>query len=278
MERKVSESGIVYYENRIESENMIFLVGGLGDMANGFYTSEIFQFGAHNRCKTISIQLRSMPEYGLYTIDSDVEDVAQLYTDLSINNYKSVVFIGHSTGCQILLLYSICKKKRSTEVIVLQAPVSDREYEERANPSLSETLALAEDLSQTMDKRNSIDQNKEENTVLYLKYRGMPMRADRFISLFKKGGKEDFFSIGQKTSHLNKSETRIYAVLSKYDEYQTAPIEKSLEQIKSIPHMEETFLINSTHGLVGTDQFSLSGLEEFCSILKRILDSLHNMR
>jgi hypothetical protein len=43
-----------------------------------------------------------MPNYKIHTIDNDVEDLHKI---IQMNENKNIFLLGHSTGCQVSLLY-----------------------------------------------------------------------------------------------------------------------------------------------------------------------------
>ena len=66
-----------------------------------------------------------MPNYKIFTINNDVEDLHKIVEQ---NKNRKVTLLGHSTGCQVALLY--LKTYGTSEIysIILQAPCSDVEY------------------------------------------------------------------------------------------------------------------------------------------------------
>jgi alpha-beta hydrolase superfamily lysophospholipase len=71
-----------------------------------------------------------MPNYKIYTIDNDVEDVHKI---VQLNKNKKITLFGHSTGCQIALIYLKSHGSSQISSVILQAPCSDVEYEEHLN-------------------------------------------------------------------------------------------------------------------------------------------------
>ncbi|KAI5160876.1 hypothetical protein NEAUS03_1369 [Nematocida ausubeli] len=263
---KTIESGLKYVDNGVSSDRLIVLVGGLGDVHNGFYSMNIMEFGQEEGIRVVSLGLRSMPDYNYYTINNDVQDLQVFYKELRMKEYACIWFIGHSTGCQILMLFASAVALRDSEIIILQAPVSDREYEESRNNNLKKTLGIASKLSEIMrfeNAKNDPDLDKHQ-MILYLRHNDTPFRADRFLSLFQKGGTEDFFSIGQEIDHINACSAKVYAILSLYDEYVVSPIDEIEEHLKGIRNMQKVYRIKADHGL-------LEGFDEFISVLHEII-------
>lgn len=268
MIRKSIKSGLEYYDNKVESERIIILIGGLGDTPDGFYSKEVMKFGKENGIKVISLGLRSMPYYYLYRIEEDLEDLTAFYKELKISAYKNAWFIGHSTGCQILMLFSQEKEKRDSEVFILQAPVSDREYEESKNSRLKLDVREAEYILSHFKKFIRRYRLCEDKVFMFYnyEYQNTKFLLYRFLSLFKKGGTEDFFSLDQDPSYLNKSETDIYSIVSTEDEYIVKPIEQIVNHLKKIRNMKKIYLLPGDHGFTQDISPFLGTLKEIISL------------
>ncbi|KAH9386785.1 uncharacterized protein NEMAJ01_1681 [Nematocida major] len=255
---KKTASGLAYCDNGVESEYLIVLVGGLGDTADGFYSGEMMDRGASMGVRVFSLGLRSMPNYGLHSIHDDVHDVSVMYTELGMQAYAGVWFIGHSTGCQVLMLYAQAHKPRKSEVFILQAPVSDREYEESVNPEIKSVVEAAERLIESAEETDSV----------FLMYKNSQIRADRIISLFKPGGDEDFFSTDQKIECFNRFNADMYCILSAFDEYAVKPVEEIARHFRKVPGMKKVCVIESDHSLTyGRERF-FEALEQIVSLKK----------
>jgi pimeloyl-ACP methyl ester carboxylesterase len=126
------ESKLVAFTNDIESNIVILYIGGLGDtLLSTPFTSEMLDFCTSKKVRIIIPQLKSMPNYRIFPISSDVEDLHKI---VEKNKGKKIILLGHSTGCQVSMVY--LKKYGSKDInqVILQAPVSDVEYEESINP------------------------------------------------------------------------------------------------------------------------------------------------
>ena len=95
-----------------------------------------------------------------------------------------VVLMGHSTGCQISVAYAASGRQRElVSGIVLQAPVSDREYMATL-PETETHLAAAESMVAAGKGQELMPISADE----------APISADRFVSLAGRGGADDMFS------------------------------------------------------------------------------------
>jgi len=243
--------GVVFIKNRVSSRRGLVFVGGLGDSILSNYVPDLMWYGEKNDLEVVSVGLRSFPHYGMHLIDDDVEDVESVYRHCGMERYEKVFIMGHSTGCQVLMLYSALKNIKNA-VFILQGPVSDREYEEAGNSRLEEQLEVA----------------RQTEGVLPFKRDGEYVLARRFLDLFEKNGKEDFFSIGSETSHLNPYFVPTYAILSENDEYAVAPVEKVREQIGKIKGMKKVYVAPASHTFLGNENCLISIIEEITKKLE----------
>ncbi|KAI5149153.1 hypothetical protein ENBRE01_0727 [Enteropsectra breve] len=191
-----NESGSIAFDNGVESKMCIILIGGLGDnIASLPYSGKLNELCLENGIRLIIPQLRSQPEYMLHPIEDDIEDIE----DLMKHVQEKALLIGHSTGCQDILLYLKSTSFREKVAgAVLQAPVSDTEANDCSG---------TEDLMETTEK--------------YLLENGEVWLTERFTSLLKKYGKEDLFSsyLENEAFEQWKSYTKILTVLSEKDEF-----------------------------------------------------------
>ncbi|KAI5187492.1 hypothetical protein NEHOM01_2219 [Nematocida homosporus] len=241
-------SGVLVVNNRVESCSKLIYIGGLGDSVVGGYVGQLMEFGRKHGVQVISLGLRSMPYYGMHSINDDVVDLETVYKYLELDSQDSVWLLGHSTGCQVIMLFLGEKRDSRIKGAILQGPVSDREYEEHTNPHLAEQIKIAEQTS----------------GVLPFKHQGQYIIAERFLSLFKEGGKEDFFSLGQETGHMNQAQVPLYAIVSSQDEYLVADSEAVKTHLMSISNMVNVEILEGNHSL-------LDNLPQFFKILAEIV-------
>lgn len=245
-----NSNGCIAFKNTIESENTVVLVGGLGDNILTLpYMKSLNDYCIRKGISLIIPQLRSMPLYYLAPIESDTGDLRDLVSTLS----GSIALIGHSTGCNDILLFLDEYRPKNIKCAVLQGPVSDTE-----SVSRTDINAVLERIQKGNEKYVEL-----ENHSIWLK--------ERFISLFSIRGKEDLFSSYLDDSAFAKwkTSTQILSVLSGQDEYcRNPPTEK-------FKMMGDVYLINSAdHCLtsIQTQNEFLDSLDEF--FLKT--DFLHN--
>lgn len=247
-------------------EIAVFFVGGLGDTMFGLpYVSLLMETLPGLGVSCVSVRLRSMPHYGLYTLDDDVQDVRWVFSDV-LSKYKRIFYIGHSTGCQVLLR-CLDAPPRPGDVYVLQGPVSDREHEEAANSALQQQLLFA--LSVISSDGDKVAQNipgkENADQILPFRHNGEYIRADRFVDLFLPGGAEDFFSLDQDTSPLNPCAEHIYFVLSERDEYVHAETNLISNHLRGIRGVSDIFTVDADHCLKGKEAVMLEIILEVIS-------------
>eukprot|EP00924_Labyrinthula_sp_SR-Ha-C_P016475 snap_masked-scaffold_6-processed-gene-4.26-mRNA-1 protein AED:1.00 eAED:1.00 QI:0/-1/0/0/-1/1/1/0/257 len=223
----------------------------------------------------------SYTQFGMKTLKDDVKDIIQLLELIeTTRELDAIILSGHSTGCQIVcfLLQSICQREElftkyshKIKVAVLQAPVSDREGF-KVDP---EALKEAETRIQNSEK-------KTREFPIYLMFNQVPVKAERYISLFTKYGDDDFFSsdltideIRNKMGHLNKfPNLRTIFCCSEKDEY--TPKEVKIypdlpEKWISVAENSKYFLLDGNHGLSNKE-----GSESFIRIISSELSKMQN--
>ncbi|OAG29624.1 hypothetical protein NEDG_00757 [Nematocida displodere] len=240
----LEEGGVICAKTTNRSKVAIVVVGGLGDgLFTIPYVQPLMQFGYAHNLVVITAKFRSMPHYGLYTIEDDVSDLERVNRLCDTSSFEKVFMIGHSTGCQVLMEY-IQRQANSKETIILQGPVSDREYEESTNPMLHAQLEAA----------------KASKGVLPFTHNHQPITAERFLDLFQRGGREDWVSIGGCTRGLNPHEREMYSVISRKDEYLRVEPETLRTHLESITGMKKVFIVDGRHSLEGAEEVFLDVL------------------
>ncbi|KAF8937358.1 hypothetical protein EDD21DRAFT_302438 [Dissophora ornata] len=124
--------------------------------------------------------------YGSSSLQEDVRELDVLFTFLREERAKTRLFIvGHSTGCQDAISYAIYGEHRAAiQGIVLQGPVSDREFMASSIDMYGKYLRLAQ--------RMINDGKGQELMVREVDI--APVTAYRFNSLASVGGDDDMFS------------------------------------------------------------------------------------
>eukprot|EP00906_Rhabdomonas_costata_P034488 RCo048537 len=145
--------------------------------------------------------------YGISSLTEDSMEMDELLTFLQRElSCTAVVGMGHSTGCQDWVWYFRRKAGESAGAegaaaeppglvkgVVLQAPVSDREYLATL-PSTEGWVALARDL---------VVNGKEETMILRRCGYREPVSAGRLLSLATREGEDDLFSSDFSTEELS---------------------------------------------------------------------------
>ena len=131
------ENKLVAFQSGSLLSNRFFIF--LGGLSDGFLCLPYLQklsSELENKFKDYSlvqVLLRSSYfQYGWHSIDNDIEDLQKLINYLIQNrkNLQSIVLMGHSTGCQDIIHYLRQEKTPKKQIIqiILQGPVSDRQY------------------------------------------------------------------------------------------------------------------------------------------------------
>ncbi|CAL5066423.1 unnamed protein product [Urochloa decumbens] len=162
--------------------------------------------------------------YGISSLEQDALELDQLISYLiNKENSEGVILLGHSTGCQDIVHYMrtnfACSKAVSG--VILQAPVSDREY--RATlPETAEMIDLAAKM--ISDGRGMDLMPREANP-------DAPITAYRYHSLCSYMGDDDMFSsdlsedqLRQRLGHMSTTQSQV--IFSMGDEYVPEYVDK----------------------------------------------------
>ncbi|TVU40014.1 hypothetical protein EJB05_13459, partial [Eragrostis curvula] len=125
--------------------------------------------------------------YGISSLEQDALELDQLISYLiNKENSEGVILLGHSTGCQDIVHYMktnfACSKAVSG--VILQAPVSDREY----RATLPETAEMIDLAAKMISEGRGMDLMPREANP------DAPITAYRFHSLCSYMGDDDMFS------------------------------------------------------------------------------------
>lgn len=200
----------------------IVLVGGMTDGLLGLPYAEALSRQCRERGITLVQPLlsSSYTGFGVSSLDRDARQLAQLLAFLSMQNphTQSVYLVGHSTGCQDILVY-LSKCQRASHLVkmaFLQGPVSDRDYMCSRHPPerLRELLHWAEtqcDAGRPMAIHPEL-------------YDGMaPICAQRLRSLLARLGDDDYFSLDlsveERDQRLSGINVPVKMIISAQDEY-----------------------------------------------------------
>ncbi|KAF9539419.1 hypothetical protein EC957_005415 [Mortierella hygrophila] len=172
------------------SRGSVVFVAGLMDGYNALpYLPLLGKYlGEHLGFSLIQVMLTSSHMgYGVSSLLEDVRELDILLTFLREERAKTrLFFIGHSTGCQDAISFASHGRNRAAvQGIVLQGPVSDREF---MMASLNEMYGKYVRLAQRM-----INDGKGQE-LMVREVDVAPVSAYRFNSLASIGGDDDMFS------------------------------------------------------------------------------------
>lgn len=217
-----NSKGSLVFKNEIESSKTIVFLDGLdGNILSNAYISKLNEFCISKNISLVIPQLRSMPNYRIAPIDFDIEDIKSVLRTVK----GEIVLMGHSTGCNDILLYLESHSNLAIKGVILQAPVSDTESSDEQ--AVKVKLKLIE------------DSNPNE---LYIELPQIGLwRKERYISLYKKYGKEDVFSSYLDDSMFSKwiKKIKILAVLSGSDEYAKKDMKNKFSLMGKVCEIED---------------------------------------
>lgn len=162
--------------------------------------------------------------YGISSLEQDALELDQLISYLiNKENSEGVILLGHSTGCQDIVHYMrtnfACSKAVSG--VILQAPVSDREY----RATLPETAEMIDLAAKMISEGRGMDLMPREANP------DAPITAYRYHSLCSYMGDDDMFSsdlsedqLRQRLGHM--STTQCQVIFSMGDEYVPEYVDK----------------------------------------------------
>lgn len=169
------------------ADHAVVFIGGLTDGFNAVPYLGSLADGLRDGSSWFLVQLQirsSFLGYGVHSLDEDAEDVENALRYLRVRGVRSLVVMGHSTGCQDIVHMM---KHRDVEGLVagcvLQAPVSDREFAATL-PGTASGLELA----RAMRDRGKADE------LMPREADEAPVTARRYLSLYDQGGGDDYFS------------------------------------------------------------------------------------
>lgn len=265
-----SQSKLVAFESgALLSSRCLILLGGLTDGLLSLPYVERFSSKLESLSKPYSLiqpLLRSSNlQYGWHNIDNDVEDLKTLINYLvnNRNSLTSIILMGHSTGCQDIIHYLHQEKPHPKIIqVILQGPVSDRQYLSR--------------LSSTQNQLEYCYQNKHDRNEWLPRYlHDPPLTIERCLSLNEKNSLEDLFSSDLTDEQLKNIyeniEIPITWIWSKQDEYVPDDIKDEVEnfvQTKLANQTNSTFILleNADHA-VNNQQEQIYMIEQIIQII-----------
>lgn len=171
-----NEQGSIAYKDTHGDKSIIFIGGLRESILSLACISLLKEFCRKAGISLIVPQLQSHPRFELCPIEYDLENIHCLIDCMP----GEIMLIGHSTGCQDILLYLkkqiYFKSKVAGQIrgIVLMSPASDIEAQYDTQ------------LNQKVKEAKSAGKYFINNDILWL--------SERFISLFETNSTEDLFS------------------------------------------------------------------------------------
>lgn len=232
-----------------QARECIIIIGGLTDgLLSLPYFSLLADKGRSRGFSVIQPLLSSSyTGYGTSSLEQDSQELAALIEFLVDREIKSIILLGHSTGCQDILWYLKYRYKYEHNVkrVILQGPLSDRDYFSTSLPNYTELLYWA---------AAKVRVNKGDELYPQL-FCNAPITAYRLYSLLAPLGDDDFFSLD-----LNASERR--------DKFGVVPVPVAV----AFSAMDEYFSDPSNYDALGK---SFKGACEMIDILKVIPNADH---
>ena len=256
---------VAFESGSSSSSRCMILLGGLTDGLLSLPYAERLSLKLQSISQPYSLiqpLLRSSNlQYGWHTIDNDIEDLRTLI-DYLVNHrtdLKSIILMGHSTGCQDIIHY-LRQEKVHPKItrVILQGPVSDREYLTR--------------LSSTKDQLNYCRENKTNRHEWLPRYlHDPPLTIERCLSLNEVNSSEDMFSSDltdqQLKSIYQNISIPIIWIWSKRDEYVPDDIRNQVENFVKNKLANRS---NSTLVLLESADHAVSNPEEQTNMIERI--------
>lgn len=257
------KKNLLALHNGLKSNTAIIFISGMyGNFLLPKYVSKLYEHFTSKNLFFIQPQLRSFPNFGLKSLNDDIQDIKDL---IKFYNLKKIILIGHSTGCQDIM-YILSK---NVIFAILQGPVSDREILINNTFIFNENKGIINNIDQNnSDDKSCIDSMKlsaliekiEESSLELFYFNKTPIRKCRFLSLYKKYGMDDIFSSDLEDRHfekLNEFGIPLYFVLSKNDQYVFKSNKEKLKLIRNSKIIE----IDGNHEIEGYENDFLTILD-----------------
>ncbi len=248
---------VSFNNQKVFSSNAVVLIPGLTDgMMSMDYTHAL-----NNQLISIDYSLvqvnlsTSFYQFGLHTLDTDIEELTIIINYLVDRlNFKKIVLLGHSTGCQDILYFlrhSTVDTAKHINAIILQGAVSDRD-----------DITIDEQAPALIKEAQSLYDNGLEDKVLSGGFHcDAPITAKRYLSLAGKLSPDDMFSVDLTSEELIPILTPIKVpamfCFSEQDEYvpdmvtQKAFSQRIIDTLRRIDNkcIIDIVYVNGDHGL-----------------------------
>ena len=247
-------SPLVAFEHRRNAQtqisNILIFLGGLSDgLLTVPYVPSLVSALPSSWALMEPLLSSSYRQFGVASLDEDVAQIAQLVEYVRTLYQGKVALLGHSTGSQQVMRYSIQPGSRpNIDGVIFQASVSDREA--------LVTLISSDEYRSTCAIAKSYMADGRGEDVLPFEFTAStfqttPVSARRWISLASPGpdheGEDDYFSsdfdderLSRTFGKLGETGKRISFLYGGSDQYVPSAIDKSKLVEKWHKHIERS--------------------------------------
>ena len=285
---------LVAFEHRAnlqsQASNTVIFLGGLFDgLLTVPYVPHLVSALPSSWALMEPILSSSYRQFGIASLGQDVAEIAQLVEYLhNVHPEGKVVLLGHSTGSQQVMHYSIHPGSRPTiDGVIFQASVSDRE-------ALAGLLSSDDYHATCAIAQSYISEGRGEDILPFMVtssfFQTAPLSARRWISLASPGpnheGEDDYFSsdfdderLSKIFGKLAKTDRRISFLYGESDQYVPSTIDKSTLVEKWHEHVRRGGgIIDKGSGIVqGASHTLKEGGEPLGDLVGRVIGFLDRL-
>ena len=232
--------------------NALVLIPGLNDgMMSLNYTASLQNALLKLDYSLVQLNLSSsFNQFGFSSLEQDKQELETLVKFLKEeHNFKKVVLLGHSTGCQDSV-YFIRYSTLSLLIdgVILQGAISDRD-----------DIMTLESTPSMLTEAKELQHQGKERQILTQFHCGAPITAERYLSLAGRLTPDDMFSVDLSVQELSPILSSIHVPIllcfSEQDEYvsnmeeQRSFAERMVSVLKTSSPVVELFYLPGDHGL-----------------------------
>jgi pimeloyl-ACP methyl ester carboxylesterase len=201
--------------------NKCVLLGGLSDgLMPVPYTSHLNDACLRSDCWSLvqPVLSSSYLGFGHGSLARDSREIDELLSYLVCHRgAEAFCIVGHSTGCQNAVHY-LAHGRASlvshVDLVILQAPVSDREHAAHDDTVQYQTSL---ELSRQMEQEGKADEMMPRSAFW------APITAQRFLDLHERGGADDYFSSDYTKEELEERLSHVGRLLSSSTDNEAPP-------------------------------------------------------
>eukprot|EP01117_Protostelium_nocturnum_P010941 TRINITY_DN3959_c0_g1_i1.p1 TRINITY_DN3959_c0_g1~~TRINITY_DN3959_c0_g1_i1.p1 ORF type:complete len:277 (-),score=92.55 TRINITY_DN3959_c0_g1_i1:62-892(-) len=252
-----------------ESKKIVVAIGGLTNgLLSVYYFKNLIPYLDSKGWSTVNpILSSSYMGFGTNSLQTDANEIDSLVEFLYKNfDAERVVLLGHSTGCQDSVYYMAHgKESKRIHGVVLQAPVSDREYLKMSEPDYEKLVKWSKEQIDAGNPDKLLDQ----------RVFGAAITAYRFYSLAAKYGDDDLFSTDFNEEELKKTLGHLTVptlfVFGTSDQFVPPEIDKAAnaERMKKTVKDSEVLIIEGALHELREDQHQSKFFGTLSSFLER---------